>query len=303
MSAEFKGTLSILITYTIWGVQSLYWTTFGSTDLTYIMAHRIIWSALIAIVLLIILGRKQELYQCFSNKKQLALSLIGAISIGLNWFLNIYAAATKQLVEASIGQYITPIVVILIGVLVFKEKIKSSQKVAIFFVVIAIGIYILRIGRIPIIAILIISTFVIYTYIKKIISYNALTGTALESILLTPIALSYLFFQKSQGIPFFFHSDTRTILLLISTGFFTLFPLLLFSYGVKMMDFSKLGFLQYVAPSISLLIGIYIFKEPFDWTHLLSLILIWISIILVWFLPLFSKHDRNNKTISTRLSK
>ena len=161
MRAEFKGMVSIILTYIIWGVQSLYWRTFGSTDLTYIMAHRIIWSALIAIVLLIVLGRKDEFIQCLLNKRQLVLSLVGAIAIGLNWFLNIYAAATKQLVEASIGQYITPIIVILIGVLVFKEKMKLSQKVAIFFVVVAIGTYIMRIGRIPMIAILLITTFVL----------------------------------------------------------------------------------------------------------------------------------------------
>ncbi|MFA9422550.1 MAG: EamA family transporter RarD [Sedimentibacter sp.] len=291
MREEFKGMVSIVVTYIIWGTQSLYWRTFGSTDLSYIMAHRILWSALIAVVLLIALGRKEELIQSFLNKRQLVLSFIGAIAIGLNWFLNIYAAATKQLVEASIGQYITPIIVILIGVLIFKETIKLSQKIAIFFVVVAIGTYIFRIGRIPLIAIFLIITFVLYTYIKKVNPSKALTGIALESILLTPFVLSYLIFQKTQGIPFFFLEDTRTILLLISTGFFTLIPLLLFSYGVKRMDFSKLGFLQYTAPSISLLIGICIFKEPFDWTHLLVLLFIWISIVFVWILPFFLKRD------------
>ncbi|MEA3422512.1 MAG: EamA family transporter [Bacillota bacterium] len=171
----------------------------------------------------------------------------------------------------------------------FKEKLDNRKIIAILIILIGILIYAVRLGEIPVIALLLVFSFVLYTYIKKTNPVDPIVGIGIEAMMLSPIVLIFLIYQNFNGVPFFYETDLRTILMLISTGLFTTIPLFLFAYGVKNINFTNLGFLQYIAPSISLIIGIFVLKESFHWTHFITFFFIWMSIAIMWINPLFKK--------------
>lgn len=157
--------------------------------------------------------------------------------------------------------------------------------IALALVAVGTGIITAHIGRLPMIALMLVVTFVTYAFLKKTTPLGPLIGITAETLILLPFAVLFLVYQRSVGIPYFFTGDVKDILLLISTGVFTSVPLLLFAIGVRWIDFSNLGFIQYYAPSLSLLIGIFIFHERFTPTYLLGFSLIWTAILIVVFTP------------------
>jgi len=275
----------IVIVYTVWGVQPLYWQLFGPIPLSHILAHRIIWSALLLVpTVLLTRGRNQQI-RVPVTAKLIGIIFLCALAIGGNWLLNIYAAATKQVVEASLGHYITPIAVILIGVFVLKESLRRYKMIALALIAVGTVILTVHIGRLPTIALLLVVTFATYAFLKKTTPLGPLLGITFETLILFPFAVLFLVYRSSVGTPFFFTTDTKDILLLISTGVFTSVPLLLFSTGVRWIDLSNLGFIQYYAPSLSLLIGIFIFRERFTPVYLVSFSFIWAAILIVLVTP------------------
>lgn len=279
----------ILIVYTIWGIQPLYWQLFGSMPLAHILAHRIIWSAVLLLPVVIMTGRRGQFRHISGSLKQITILFLCAIAIGGNWLLNIYAAATKQVVEASLGHYITPIAVVLLGVFVLKEPFRLYKMIALALAALGAVILTVHIGRLPMIALLLVVTFTTYTFLKKTSPLGPLVGVVAETLILIPFAVLFLMYQHSRGIPFFFTNSPKDIILLVSTGAFTSIPLLLFSVGVRWIDFSNLGFLQYYAPSLSLLIGVFIFQEQFTPVYLVSFSCIWTAILIVLFTPIYKK--------------
>lgn len=283
------AVLFILIVYTVWGIQPLYWQFFGPIPLSHILAHRIIWSAALLLPVVIVTRRLDQLRHIPGALGQIAILTLCALAIGGNWLLNIHAATTKQVVEASLGHYITPIVVVLLGVFVLKEPLRPYKMIALGLAALGAAILTAHIGRLPMIAILLVLSFTTYTFLKKTSPLGPLAGVAAETLILTPPAVLFLGYQYSKGIPIFSTGSPKDIALLISTGAFTSIPLLLFATGVRWIDFSNLGFLQYYAPSLSLLIGVFIFRETFTPVYFLSFSCIWTALAMVVFTPIFFK--------------
>ena len=286
------AVLFILIVYTVWGTQPLYWRLFGPIPLSHIMAHRIIWSSVLLLPIVMLTRRREQLKEISGSLRRIAVLMLSALAIGGNWLLNIHAAATKQVVEASLGHYITPIAIILLGVFVLKEPFRLYKMFALTLAALGALILTLHIGRLPIIALLLVITFVTYTFLKKTTPLGPLAGVTAETLILTPLAILFLVYQKGRGIPVFFTSSPKDVVLLISTGAFTSIPLLLFSTGVRWIDFSNLGFLQYYAPSLSLLIGIFVFRERFTPVYFLSFSCIWTAILIVLFTPILMRGKK-----------
>jgi chloramphenicol-sensitive protein RarD len=300
MKNKNTAFLMVLFTYIIWGIQPLYWSLFKGVPVDYIMAHRIFWSVGFVLPVLFITGKQGELVKHFKNPKALAISSFAGIMIGLNWGFNVYAVVTKHIIEASLGHYISPVIIMFIGAVILKEKVQPYKKIAIGLTVIGMMNVILLMGRIPTLAALIIATFVVYTYIKKMNPSEVIVAFLAELVLLAPVALGYLIYKSSQGVPFFYFSDIKSILLLISTGAYTGYALLLFSYGVKEIDFTVLGFIQYLAPTMSLAIGVFVFNEPFTKAHLYSFPFLWMAVLIVVITPII--YSRNNKSLKKKSS-
>lgn len=300
-SINQTALFSILCVYTIWGIQPLYWQFFKAIPLSHILAHRIIWSAVFLVPAIFVTKRHHLLLEVFRSFKQIQMTALCALSIGFNWLVNIYAAATKQVVEASLGHYITPILIILLGVLVFHETLELYKLIAVFIAFSGVVILTIHVGKLPLIALLLILTFVTYTFLKKVTPMDPIVGITAETLLLLPLAIGYLVFKQMAGLPFFITATGENTMLLISTGVFTSVPLLLFSVGVRGLDLSNVGFIQYYAPSLSLVIGIFVFKETFTTIHFLSFGLLWLAILIVLIAPFLQKSS-TEVTIEQRKS-
>jgi chloramphenicol-sensitive protein RarD len=278
--------MSVLLVYTLWGVQPIYWRLFHQIPLTHILAHRIIWSVALLMPAILFTRRWTQLAMLFRSLRKIGITALCAVMIASNWMLNIYAVSTKQVVEASMGQYITPILVIFLGVVILKEKTQPHKIIATLVAAAGVGMLTIHVGKVPAIALLLILSFTTYTFLKKIIQVDPIVGIAAEMLILLPFMVVFLAFKQVEGTPLFITKNRETVWLLMSTGFFTSIPLLLFAYGVPRLHLSNLGFIQYYAPTLNLLIAIFVFGETFTPFHLASFGLIWIAIAMVMLNPL-----------------
>ncbi|MYL49627.1 EamA family transporter RarD [Halobacillus litoralis] len=264
--------------YILWGVLPIYWKMIQEIPAFEILAHRIVWSFLfMGIVIMIARKQKEFMRECrqiVKNKKQLIGITLASITISINWVTYILAVNTDHVVEASLGYYINPLVSILLGMIVLKEKFSKAQWLA--FLLAALGVIYMTVnfGSVPWLALLLAFSFGSYGLLKKLVPLNAMFGLTIETLIVTPIAMVFLFQQQTgQWSTIDFWSWTTAIV--FGAGIVTAIPLLLFSAGAKRIPLSMVGFLQYFAPTIMLIIGIFLYDEPFTDVHAVSFTLIW----------------------------
>jgi len=205
------------------------------------------------------------------------LVLSGAF-IGINWFTYIYAVNSNHIVEASLGYYINPMVNVLLGVVFIKERLSRIQMIAVAFALAGVAYLTIHYGRIPVISLILAFSFGFYGLIRKKANLQSMPGLMVETLLLAPIALWYLWHVNTLGTGSFGHYSRFTDLLLLLGGPVTALPLFWFGIAATRIPLSTLGFIQYLSPTIQLLIGIFVFREPFDTTYLISFGLVWIGL-------------------------
>ncbi|MBZ4655268.1 MAG: transporter [Peptococcaceae bacterium] len=269
--------------FTVWGVLPLYWKELKQVPAAEILGHRIFWSFLFVSFLLLFSGRMYSLRQVISDRSRLAIVFLGAILISANWFIYIWAVNANRVVEASLGYYINPLFNVFLGMVVLKERLNLWQLISILLAAMGVSVLTIQYGSIPWAALSLTISFGLYGLVKKMTSLDSLTSLTLETAFVAPLALGYLFLQQFRGSGSFGVSHFYITLLLVCSGVVTALPLLWFSQGAKRVRLSTLGFLQYLSPSISLFLGVFIFKEPFTKTHLLSFGLIWCALTLYAF--------------------
>jgi chloramphenicol-sensitive protein RarD len=273
------GIIFILLTYTVWGIQSLYWNIFKDLSPSVILCYRILWSSVFALIYITANKKFGVIKEIIANKTNLLLLLGSSFTIGLNWLLNIYAVSSNHLIEASFGHFITPIASIIIAVLFLKEKLKRVELLSALLIVIGVSLLIINLGYVPLLAILLVVTFVVYTIIKKKIKVDPIMSVVTEILILTPFALIYFLVNVKSDISIF--NNFEHMASISTMGLFTLIPLFMFSFGVHNVNLTKIGFIQYYAPTLSLLIGIFMFNEPFKTEYMISFSIIWFAILII----------------------
>ncbi|MFC0561161.1 EamA family transporter RarD [Halalkalibacter alkalisediminis] len=281
-----SGVLAATAAYLLWGVLPLFWKLFDTVSPGEVLAHRVIWSLVFMIGILAI--RKQlhsaweEFIFIFSHFRSAIGIILASCFISLNWFIFIWAVNSDRVIEASLGYYINPLLNVLLGVLFLKETFTRWQIVSFVLAFLGVTIMTLYYGVVPWTALLLGLSFGLYGLIKKIVNAGAMVGLTVETLLVTPVAFLYLYwihhqpaFNSAFGLT---HVDTT--LLLIGSGAATAIPLLLFAIGARRISLSLIGFLQYMAPTIMLLLGIFLFNEPFSNVQFLAFLLIWIGLII-----------------------
>lgn len=281
------GFLSAGLSYLIWGLLPIYWKLLVEVKSDEILANRVVWSFVFMIVLLIFsnkLGKLGEtLKQLKADKKQLYALILASFLITGNWFLYIWAVNTEHLIEASLGYYINPLVSVILGMIVFKEKMNIAQLFS--FLLAFIGVLVLTIsyGNFPWISLTLALSFGLYGLAKKMIVVDSAIGLTLETMIVTPIGLAYMIYLFLQGNSSFFSISPTIDLLLIGAGVATATPLLFFAKGAQRIPLSTLGFLQYIAPTISLILGVFVYGEHFSKTHLVAFVFIWLALSIYSF--------------------
>ncbi|ARK32828.1 EamA family transporter RarD [Halalkalibacter krulwichiae] len=250
------------------------------------LAHRVIWSLLFMVGILAVSKQLapawKEFISIFTQFRSAIGILLASSFISINWFIFIWAVNSDHVIEASLGYYINPLLNVLLGVLFLKESLTRWQIVSFSLAFVGVGILTMNYGAVPWAALSLGLSFALYGLFKKLVNAGALVGLTIETLLVTPIALLYLYWihhQPGFSSAFSFTQLDTTVLLVVS-GVATAVPLLLFAIGARRISLSLIGFLQYIAPTIMLLLGIFLFNEPFSRVQFLSFLLIWIGLIL-----------------------
>lgn len=282
MKQDQAGILYTAFSYLLWGILPIYWKWVNHVSADEILANRIFWSFWFMLLFLFVSKRWKEftnyLKTSLTKKKQLFALLLASLLISTNWFIYIWAVNTNQMVEASLGYYINPLVSVLLGVFILKESLSKAQVIS--FGLAAIGVLILTLsyGEFPWIAIGLAFSFGLYGLAKKLIQVESSIGLTLETMTIAPISLIYLGYMWQEGTLSLFHVSIGTDLLLMGAGAATAIPLLFFSKGAQQIPLYMVGFLQYIAPTITLILGIFMYHEEFSVTHLVSFMFIWLAL-------------------------
>ncbi len=266
--------------FILWGLLPLYWKLLEAVPAIEILAHRIFWSFVVVTLVVLLTGGWKALFASLANRKKLLLIFSCGFIISLNWFTYIYAVNSGFVIEASMGYYINPLVVVLLGVTVFRERLGRWQLTALLLATAGVLLIALQYGRIPWIALLLAGTFASYGLIKKIIRLDPVSGLVLETFIVMPIALLYIVSLERSGSGALVTMPLYTAFILAGTGIITAAPLFFYARGIEKTTFSMMGFLQYIAPTINLLLGIFVFREYFSLIHLISFCFIWAGLII-----------------------
>lgn len=278
MQATQKGFILALATFIMWGVFPIFFKFIEGIAATEVLAHRIIWSALILLVILIITKRLNSVKRIAKIKKvTLTLAITGAL-IASNWGVFIYAINQNEILATSLGYFINPLFSILLGAIILKEELSTALKLSIFIVFIAIGVQIYAIGNLPLISIILPLSFALYGLLRKRLGVRTFEGLFIETMILAPFALLYLIYLTINNSGEF-GINFNGIMLFLS-GFVTILPLLTFNASTKYLKLSTIGFLQYISPTLSMIIAVFIYNETLDFYKIISFALIWISLAI-----------------------
>ena len=279
-----QGIFFGLAAYVLWGILPVYWKALELVSPFEILSSRFMWSC-VFVFLLIIFQRKwllftKEVKQVFSNVKTGAAMAAAGITISFNWGTFIWAVNNGHIVETSMGYYINPLVSILFAVVFLRERLDKMQLAAITCAFIGVASMVYSFGKIPWVSLTLAFTFALYGLLKKILPVSSLTSIMLETLLITPLALVYEYSLWQQGVSFYASGNLQVIMMLTGSGVVTAIPLLLFTAGARLLPLKIIGFLQYISPTLTLLIGVFVYNEAFTASHLLAFGWIWAALLL-----------------------
>lgn len=285
MSENSKGIIFALGAYLIWGFLPIYWKQVEHISSYELIAHRVLWAFIFMIVFILVTNRMHLFYKdlkfIFRDKKKVIALFAASTVITTNWLLYIVAVNNGHILNASLGYYINPLISILIGFVILGERFSKSQWTAIIIVFLGVTYLAVGLGSAPWISLTLALSFSIYGLIKKVINMDAVFALAVETFVLAPFALIYiLFLEGSGGGNFGINADS---LVMMGTGVITAVPLLLFSLGAQRIRLSLIGILQYFAPTIMLLLGVFMYGEAFTDIHTVAYILIWSGLAIYTF--------------------
>jgi chloramphenicol-sensitive protein RarD len=290
-SRKLTGYFTALTSYTMWGFLPFYWKTLHHVPSLQIMLNRIIWC--FVFLLIISAFRKRNCFKLINSFKIFASVLITGLVLSTNWFAYIYCVNTDRIIEASLGYYINPLVSIALGMIFFKERLNKLQIAALVFAAGGVLYMTLDYGQFPFIALYLAVSFGTYGCLKKFFSFDSIDGLMAETFSVVPIAVIIMMVIGFKGESSLFSGSLRTDILIMFSGVATGIPLLFFAEAAKRIPLSAMGFLQYIAPTLMLLTGIFYYKEPFLRAHMIGFSLIWTGLLIYSYSVI--KGLRNNR--------
>ncbi len=274
-----KGILYGVGAYIAWGFFPIYWKFLHHVAAIQLIGHRIIWSCLLLFAY-VVFTRQWDEFRTTINGAVLRIYTIAAILIGINWLVYVWAVNANFIVETSLGYFINPLLSVLLGVIFLKERLRMAQWIPVFLAVLGVAYLTYVYGRLPYIALSLAFSFAFYGLIKKISPLGSLYGLTIETGVLFIPALGYLIFAEAGSTAAFLHTGITSDALMIGAGFVTTIPLLMFASAARSIPLWVVGLLQYIAPTIQFLIGIFIYKEPFSYNQLIGFGIVWAALIV-----------------------
>ena len=276
-----KGILYGIGAYALWGFFPIYWKLLHHVPALQLLSHRIGWS-FVMLMAVVFVTRQWADFRSKLNARTLGIYFIAAILIGVNWLTYVWAVNAGFIVETSLGYFINPLLSVLLGVIILREKLRPAQWIPLGLA--AAGVIYLTVvyGKLPWIALTLAFSFGVYGLVKKLAPLGSLYGLTLETGILFLPALIYLLTMEANGSGAFLHTGTNSDLLMIGAGIATTVPLLMFASAAQRIPLSTVGLLQYIAPTIQFLLGVFVYKEAFDFNHLIGFSVVWLALVIFW---------------------
>ena len=274
------GLIAGVAAFGTWGIIPGYWKLFITISASEILAHRFVWTTGFLVGLLSWQRRWPEVREAIRSRRALFYCLGSGLAISVNWFCFIWAVNIGHVLETSLGYFMTPLMSVLLGATFLREKLTRLQFMSVLLALAGVLNLTLGYGRFPWLALALCVSFGLYGLLRKKSGVRPIPGLFLETTLLTPIAAAYLLYLQRQGNAALSTAAWWRALLLISTGIVTGLPLVWFGHAARHLRLTTLGFLQYLAPSCSFFLGVFVFHEPFTTAHLITFSFIWIALIV-----------------------
>ncbi|QYJ85827.1 EamA family transporter RarD [Shewanella mesophila] len=275
-----KGIVLALCAYSLWGFAPLYFKLLNQVSATEILLHRVIWSFVFMVILMQFIGGFAKLRQLFKRPKQLAVLTITSILIAGNWLLFIWAVNNDHMLDASLGYFINPLLNVLLGMLFLGERLRKLQWFAVSLACAGVLVQLISFGSIPLVSLALAASFGFYGLLRKKVNVDAKTGLLVETAILLPVAIIYLFATLDSATANMLTNNINMNLLLIAAGVVTSVPLLCFAGAATRIPLSMLGFFQYLGPSIMFILAVSLFNEPFDLEKGVTFAFIWSALLI-----------------------
>lgn len=277
---ETKGFLAGVVSFSIWGGLVLFWRMLDHVPASEVLAWRVVFCFIVIAPVLWSMHRFDEVREAFTQWPTLWRVMVSTLLIGVNWYTYIWAVSTGKVLETSLGYYMTPLMSVALGMVLLGERFSRLQLLALLLagggVLWALVLY----GQFPWIGLVLTTSFALYGFMRKTVAVEALPGLFLETALLLPVAIVWIGWLTFKGESFLNHPDMYTGMLLVLTGVLTSVPLGLFAYAARHVSLSTVGFLQYISPTGSFLIGVYVVHQPLSTSTLMTFGCIWLALVL-----------------------
>lgn len=275
-----SGVFNALAAYSMWGLAPLYFKLLEHVSAPEILVHRIIWSFVLLVIIVLAMGNWRKVQRILVNPKMLAWLLLTSVILGANWLIFIWAINNDHLLEASLGYFINPLFSVALGMIFLGERLRKWQKIAVLFALSGVIIQLISVGNVPIIALGLAGTFGIYGLFRKKLMVESVPGLLIESALMLPLAIVYWLVFMDTPTSNMMINDSALNITLIAAGLVTTAPLICFTAAAKRLSLATLGFFQYLGPTIMFILAFILFKEQLIFEKLLTFVFIWFAIAI-----------------------
>lgn len=279
MNPQLSGILFAIAAFVTWGFLPAYWKQLQAVTPLEILCHRVVWSCVFLSLIITYQKRWPEVRDVLDTKSNLKKLFLSGLLIGFNWFVYIWAVNTGHVVETSLGYYINPMVNVLIGFVLLGERFNRWQMLAVLCAFTGVVYSLAAYGDLPLFALTLAFSFAFYGYARKKISVAPIPGLLIETVALLIPALAYILYRQLESDSLFLR-QLGLSLWLIGAGIVTSLPLLWFAAAARKLHLSTIGILQYIAPSIAFALGVFVYREVFDWHSLNTFALIWCGVVI-----------------------
>jgi chloramphenicol-sensitive protein RarD len=277
-----KGIWFAAGAYIIWGLFPLYWKQLHNVPALQLLGNRIVWSFLLLIGIVLFTKQYKSFRGEAASRRVLGIYAVAALLIGVNWLTYVWAVNAGYIVETSLGYFINPLLSVLLGVIFLRERLRPLQWLPVVLAALGVAYLTVIYGRPPWIALVLAFTFAIYGLVKKTAPLGSLYGLTFETGILFVPAIVYLLFVQRSGFGALGNDGMRTTILLIGAGVVTAVPLLMFASAAKMIPLVMIGLMQFIAPTIQFMIGVFVYHEPFSHDQLIGFSIVWLALIIFW---------------------
>lgn len=275
-----RSSLSVLGCYVLWGLLPIFWKLLANVDSVYVLAQRVLFSCIFCLAIILLKKNGSSVKNILKSKTERRRYFVCGILISINWGVYILTIAMGKILEASLAYYMNPLFSVVIGALIFKEKLSAVQWVSVGLALVGVMISVIAYGNVPYLAIIIGLSFALYGAMKKTIKAESEVSICMETMSVLPLALAFIVYAQLSGYTDFSSLSTTEMLLLIASGPVTSIPLMLFAKGIRKTSITTSGILMYINPTLQLLVGVLIYNEVFTKMNAITFAFVWAAVIL-----------------------